>query len=92
MRVLLPIVHSTHYYNEQDICSVILFFNDECFANNAPYDSNRPSIAAVAVTRTMIFIFYLQTFFPLPILLIFAAATLGMITFGGSGYKCGNDN
>jgi hypothetical protein len=38
MRVLLPIAHNRHHYNKPDICSVILFFNDECIANNAPCD------------------------------------------------------
>jgi hypothetical protein len=33
MRVLVPIAHNTHQYNEPDICSVILFFNDEYIAN-----------------------------------------------------------
>jgi hypothetical protein len=33
MRVLVPIVHNAHHHNEPDICSGILFFNDECIAN-----------------------------------------------------------
>jgi hypothetical protein len=51
MRVLVPIAHNTHHYNEPDICSGILFFNDECIANMHQCDSNRPPIAAVAVSR-----------------------------------------
>jgi hypothetical protein len=30
MRVLVPIAHNAHHHNEPDICSGILFFNDEC--------------------------------------------------------------
>jgi hypothetical protein len=33
MRVLVPIAHNAHHHNEPDICSGILFFNDECIAN-----------------------------------------------------------
>jgi hypothetical protein len=33
MRVLVPIAHNAHHHNEPDICSEILFFNDECIAN-----------------------------------------------------------
>jgi hypothetical protein len=25
--------HNTHHYNESDVCSIILFYNDECIAN-----------------------------------------------------------
>jgi hypothetical protein len=32
MRVL-PIAHNVYHHNEPDICSGILFFNDECIAN-----------------------------------------------------------
>jgi hypothetical protein len=33
MRVLVPIADNAHHHNEPDICSGILFFNDECIAN-----------------------------------------------------------
>jgi hypothetical protein len=33
MSVLVPIAHNAHHHNESDICSGILFFNDECIAN-----------------------------------------------------------
>jgi hypothetical protein len=33
MRVLVPIAHNAHHHNEPDICSGILFFNNECIAN-----------------------------------------------------------
>jgi hypothetical protein len=33
MRVLVLIAHNAHHDNEPDICSGILFFNDECIAN-----------------------------------------------------------
>jgi hypothetical protein len=47
----VPIAHNVHHHNEPDICSGILFFNDECIANMHHYDSYRPPIAAVAVSR-----------------------------------------
>jgi hypothetical protein len=33
MRVSVPIAHNVHHHNEPDICSGILFFNDECIAS-----------------------------------------------------------
>jgi RsiW-degrading membrane proteinase PrsW (M82 family) len=88
MSVLVPIVHNMHHHNEPDISSVILFFNDQWIANmHRVIQIGRLLLQLLSAvlyefssTRIMIFIFYVQNkFFPMPILLLLATVTLGMI-------------
>ena len=74
----MPIAHNAHHHNEPDICSGILFFNDECIANMHHYDSYRPLSAVLyefSSTRIMT-----------------SNSNSGNDRFSGSGYVFGNDN
>jgi hypothetical protein len=83
MRVSVPIAHNAHHHNEPDICSGILFFNDECIAN----------------MRHMILIGRLQRQLLSAVLYEFSSIRImtsnsncGNDRFSGSGYVFGNDN
>jgi hypothetical protein len=83
MRVLVPIAHNAHHDNEPDICSGILFFNDECIPN----------------MHHMILIGRLYLQLLSAVLYEFSSTTImtsnsnsGSDRLSGSGYVFGNDN
>jgi hypothetical protein len=79
----VPIAHNVHHHNEPDICSGILFFNDECIANIHHM---------ILIDRRQLQLLSAVLYEFSSTIIMTSNSNSGNDRFSGSGYMFGNDN